>query len=38
MSLLLNTFSATSEAPGATPWIRMLHAVPGVCAPNPATL
>ena len=38
MSSSLNTFSATSEAPGATPSIRMLHAVPGDCAPNPATL
>ena len=38
MSSLLNTFSATSEAPGAIPSIRMLQAVPGDCAPNPATL
>ena len=34
MSSLLNTFRATSEAPGATPSIRMSHAVPGDCAPN----
>src|SRR6202020_3265620 len=37
MSLLLKTLSATSEAPGATPWILMLQAVPGDWAPNPAT-
>ena len=34
----LNTFSATSDAPGATPSILMLHAESGTWALNPATL
>jgi hypothetical protein len=35
---VLNTLSATSAAPGATPWIRMWQAVPGDWALNPAAL
>ncbi len=33
----LNTFSATSETPGAVPSILMRQGEAGACAPNPDT-